>query len=101
MSGTEKQVDERLMQRMSAMLADQLRTNIVCECKIRPMSPRGFRQEFGGPSLVDDEAFAAMPDSTSRAGRRRAAGSRNCSMPSSSWAGRPTPASPSPARSRS
>jgi hypothetical protein len=58
---TEGEVDERLMLRMSAMLADQLRTNIVCECRIRPMSPRSFRQEFGGPSLAKvQEAFAAL-----------------------------------------
>lgn len=46
------EVDEQLVLRLARVLADSLRMSIVCECKIRPMSPRSFREEFGGPSLA-------------------------------------------------
>lgn len=47
-----EQVDEQLVQRIGKMLSDPLRMNIIFECRIRPTSPRGFREQFGGPSLA-------------------------------------------------
>jgi hypothetical protein len=48
----EAEVDEQFVLRLGKMLSDSVRMSIVCECNIRPLSPRGFREEFGGPSLA-------------------------------------------------
>lgn len=45
-------VDERQMQRMAKLLSDPLRTDILYQCNVGEISPRGFREVAGGgPSL--------------------------------------------------
>jgi hypothetical protein len=41
------------MLRLSKVLSHPVRVRILAECSIDAMSPRGFRKEFGGPSLAD------------------------------------------------
>jgi hypothetical protein len=40
-----------LMLRLSKVLADPIRARILAECSVEAMSPRAFRDEFGGLSL--------------------------------------------------
>lgn len=47
-----EELDEQVMLRLARILSDQLRMDIVCECNLREVSPRGFRDAFGGPSLA-------------------------------------------------
>lgn len=42
-----------LMLRLSKVLSRPIRVRILAECSIDAMSPRSFRDEFGGPSLGD------------------------------------------------
>jgi len=48
----EEALDERQILRLAKVLSDPLRMDIVCECNLREVSPRGFREAFGGPSLA-------------------------------------------------
>jgi hypothetical protein len=57
----EGEPDELLTLRLSELLSDPLRGRIVSECSAAAMSPRSFRDEFGGPSLAGVlEAFEAL-----------------------------------------
>lgn len=47
-----EELDEQLMLRLGKVLSDPLQMDIVCECNLREVSPRGFREAFGGPSLA-------------------------------------------------
>lgn len=60
--GAEGGVDEQQMQRLAKILSDPLRIDIHYQCKIRPVSPRGFRQiAGGGPSLAKlQQAFEEL-----------------------------------------
>lgn len=52
-SETRSEPEGLLMLRLSKVLADPVRVRILAECSIEAMSPRGFRDAFGGPSLAD------------------------------------------------
>jgi hypothetical protein len=57
----EGEPDGLLALRLSEILSDPLRGRIVSECSAAAMSPRSFRDEFGGPSLASVlEAFEAL-----------------------------------------
>lgn len=50
--GSIAEVDERLAARLAMVASDTTRFEIVSECNLREVSPRGFREAFGGPSLA-------------------------------------------------
>jgi hypothetical protein len=52
-SQTRGEQEGLLMLRLSKVLSDPIRVRILAECSIEAMSPRSFRNEFGGPSLAD------------------------------------------------
>lgn len=57
----EEVVDERFVLRLSKILSDPLRINIFGECSIGEMTPRAFREAFGGPSLaMVEQAFVEL-----------------------------------------
>lgn len=47
-----EELDGQLMQRLAKVLSDPMQMDIVCECNLRAVSPRSFREAFGGPSLA-------------------------------------------------